>query len=410
MRGSIVGRYKGSWSIVLDLGYQVDPETGTRRRRQKWITVRGTKKQAGDQLTELVRAANRGEFVEPSKKTLGEWLDEWVDKAIKPPARTLRAYETYKSVIATHLKPTLGLLPLQQVKAVDLKRYYDEAGTGEAGLAPATLQQHHTILHSALQAAVLEGLVQRNVAKLVIGKPHAPTSHQDVLEHCWEAHEAKAFLAAAKAAGPQPAAFYALALDTGMRKAELCGLGWTEVDLAAGRVTIQRQLVKPGPAPVFGPVKNKTPRTIEISTETVGLLRRHRTHQAEIRLRNGQHYHDHGLVFAKEWGDLTRQRDTLGDPLQVNNLGGSADQVSRPAPYVRDPAAPRRRGAPHRPESARAQADRDHAGDLRPCPAGDAAGRGREAGGAAALTHGLADAAACLLPCALKTEPSPGAV
>src|SRR5262245_15293551 len=321
MRGSLVQRYKGSWSIVLDLGYQVDPGTGKRRRQQKWITVRGTRQHAEDQLNEKLLEARRGTFVQPSKRTFGEWLDEWVDKAIKPPARTLRAYETYKSVIARHLRPKLGALPLQQLKATDLKRYYTEAGQGDAALSPATLEQHHTIAHSALQAAVLEGLVQRNVAKLVVGKPHAQEGHQDVLEHCWEAHEAKAFLAAAKAAGAQPAAFYGLALDTGMRKAELCGLPWEDLDLARARVTLQRQLPKPGPAPVFGPVKNKTPRTIEVAPETVALLRRHRGHQAELKLGNGSHYHDHGLVFAKEWGDLTRGRDSLGAPLQMNNLG-----------------------------------------------------------------------------------------
>jgi integrase len=322
MRGSLVQRYKGSWSIVVDLGYQQDAVTGQLKRKQKWITFRGTKKQAEQRLTELVRDAHRGELVEPHTRTLGAWLDEWIDKAIKPPARTPRAYETYKSVIERHLKPRMGAIPLQQVKAADLKRYYTEAAEREEGpLAPATLEQHHTILHSALQAAVLEGLVQRNVAKLVVGKPHAPEGYQDVLAHCWEAHEAKAFLASAKAAGTQPAAFYGLTLDSGARKAEVCGLKWSDIDTAAGRVTFQRQLRTPGPSPVFGPVKNKTPRTVEIAAETLTLLRRHRAHQAEVKLANRGHYHDHGLVFAKEWGDLTRHRDTLGDPLQANNLG-----------------------------------------------------------------------------------------
>jgi integrase len=315
MRGSLVQRYKGSWSIVLDLGYQVDPVNGLRKRKQQWITIRGTRRDAENKLGDLLRDAQRGELVRPHKRTFGEWLDEWLGKAIKPPARTLRAYETYKSVIDRHLKPKLGGIPLQQLKAVDLKRYYDEHAQA---LAPATLEQHHTIAHSALQAAVLDGLVQRNVAKLVVGKPHAQKGHQDVLEHCWEANEAKTFLTTAKAAGPQPAAFYALAMDSGARKGELCGLMWPDIDLASGRTTIQRQ---PGPEPVFGPVKNKTPRTIELSAETVALLRRHRSHQAELKLRNGERYRDHGLVFAKQWEDLQRRHDTLGDPLQANNLG-----------------------------------------------------------------------------------------
>ncbi len=321
MRGSLVQRYKGSWSIVLDLGYQVDRASGLRKRKQQWITIRGTRRDAENKLGDLLRDAQRGELVRPHKQTFGEWLDEWLGKAIKPPARTLRAYETYKSVIDRHLKLKLGGIPLQQLKAVDLKRYYDEHAQGDDALASATLEQHHTIAHSALQAAVLEGLVQRNVAKLVIGKPHATKDHQDVLEHCWEASEAKTFLTTAKAAGPQPAAFYTLALDSGARKGEMCGIWWTDLDLASGRMTIQRQLVKPGPEPVFGPVKNKMPRAIELSAETIALLRKHRSHQAELKLRNGERYHDHGLVFAKQWEDLQRSRDTLGDPLQANNLG-----------------------------------------------------------------------------------------
>src|SRR5713101_8419891 len=135
MRGSLVQRYKGSWSVVLDLGYQVDPATGTRKRKQQWITIRGTRRDAENKL----------------------------GKAVKPPARTLRAHETYKSVIDRHLKPKLGGIALQQLKAVDLKRYYDEHAQGDDALATATLEPHHTIAHSALQAAVLEGLVQRNV-------------------------------------------------------------------------------------------------------------------------------------------------------------------------------------------------------------------------------------------------------
>ena len=81
---------------------------------------------------------------------------------------------------------------------------------------------------------------------------------EDVLANVWEAHEAKQFLGTAKAAGPQQAAFYSLALDTGIRKSELCGLQWSDLS-ATGTLTVKRQLVKPGGEPIFGPVKNKSP-------------------------------------------------------------------------------------------------------------------------------------------------------
>ncbi len=316
MRGSLKQRYEGSWSLILDLGYEVDPVTGKQKRRQKWITVRGTKRDAERKLAELVHRADSGTFVEPNKVTVGDWLDAWLEKAIKPPRRTLRAYETYKSVINKHLKPKLGAIRLQELRAIDVERYH-----AELGLAPATGEKHHAILNSALKAAVRADLIQRNVATLAENKPHAPEGHEDVLANVWEAHEAKQFLTAARAAGPQPAAFYSLALDSGARKAELCGLRWADLEFPKGRVMVQRQLVKPGSTPIYGPVKNKTPRAIELASETVELLRRHRQHQAELKLRNRQHYHDHGLVFAKEWEDLKRGHDTLGEPLQVNNLG-----------------------------------------------------------------------------------------
>jgi integrase len=86
------------------------------------------------------------------------------------------------------------------------------------------LEQHQTLLHSALKAAQLQGLVQRNMASLVVGTPHRPEGREDVLHHCWEAEEARRFIAAAKELGSQPAAFYTLALDSGARKGELCGL------------------------------------------------------------------------------------------------------------------------------------------------------------------------------------------
>ena len=189
-----------------------------------------------------------------------------------------------------------------------------------AGLAPATLAKHHHILHGALEAAVRAQFVARNVAKLVTGKPHAPDGHADAIAHCWTADEASSFLATAKAAGAWPAAFYGLALDSGMRKSELCGLLWRDVDLTGGRIRVSQQLLTGGLAPTFTPVKGKVARTVDIAPETVELLRTHKARQAALNFRNRQHYHDHGLVFTKDWSEA-RHGDTLGDPLQANNLG-----------------------------------------------------------------------------------------
>ncbi len=317
MRGRIVSRYPNSFNVVVDC-YPVDPATGITRRKQVWHTVKGTRKDAERKLAELLGQAYSGTLIEPAKITVGGWLDGWLETAIKPPNRRLRTYETYKSVVEAHLKPRFGSLRLQALTPLHVQAYFTDMA---AQLAPATLEQHYMVLSAAVKAAVRQGYMATNVVGLILNKPHATDDPEDVLENVWEAEEARKFLEAARQFGPQAAAFYALALDSGARKGELCGLKWEDLDLERGEVRIVRTLVKPGPKPVFGPVKNALPRTIPLNKETVALLRRHRANQAEIKLRNGEHYHDHGLVFAKEWEDRTWRGDFLGDPLQLNNLG-----------------------------------------------------------------------------------------
>ena len=215
-----------------------------------------------------------------------------------------------------------------------------------------------------------------------------------MLDHCWTAPEARAFLTAAKAAGPQWAAFFSLALDSGMRRGELCGLKWEDLDLDARRVTIQRQLLKAGPAPTFGLPKTKAVRVVELSADTVALLRVHKRDQAEGKMAVRLTYRDHGLVFAKASTDLLRHGEAPGDPLamgQINErefarlvkaagvrkikLHGLRHTAQR---YYSRPAC-----RPCRAEAPRAHEDRDDARHLRARSAGDATGRGREARAAA---------------------------
>lgn len=112
-----------------------------------------------------------------------------------------------------------------------------------------------------------------------------------------------------------------MALDSGCRKSELAGLRWSDVDLAEGRIVVRQQLLSGGREPVFAPTKGKRARTIDLAPETVDLLRAHKQHQAAVKLKNRQAFRDHGLVFCKDWSDVTHKRDTLGDPLSIDHLG-----------------------------------------------------------------------------------------
>jgi len=318
MRGSLRQRGKNSWRLTLEFGYRRDPDTGKLKRIQKYETYRGTKKQAEARLNELTHDVQHDTYIAPDKRTVGEWLTAWVDLAIKPPQRTRRAYDTYQSVITLHLKPKLGDIRLQQLRVIDVEKFLAEKGET---LGPAMLEKVFTVLSSALKAAVKSGLVARNVASAVSNKPRAPEDHAEAVSNCWSAEDAATFLAYVRKVGPQPAAFVALALDSGMRKSELAGLQWSDVDLAHGRVLVQRQLLTGGEKPVFTVPKGKRARTIDIAPETVDLLKKHKAKQSALKMRHRREYHDHGLVFAKPWNEIGRTMDTFGLPLQINNLG-----------------------------------------------------------------------------------------
>ena len=179
MQGSINQRYKGTWSIILDLGNKIDPKTGKLKRNQKWFTVKGTKKEAQAKLAELQHQYNSGRLVEPSKVTLGELMDEWVEAAIKPPRRRLRTYNEYRRIIDKDLIPTLGVIPVQQLRSTDIQNYY----TSLSHLSPSSLSHRHCILFKTLEVAQQRGIVHRNEVSLVINKPKRKLA-ENTQENC----------------------------------------------------------------------------------------------------------------------------------------------------------------------------------------------------------------------------------
>src|SRR5690625_1169142 len=313
-------RSKGSWPIILDWGMvnEVDPKTGkvVRKRKRQRYTIRCTKRAATIKMNEMVTEINRGQYIEPSKMTLGDLLTEWLETVKAGGRLKLRTIETYEGDIDNHIMPKLGTIPLQQLTALDLQRYYnslDLAGSTKAG--------HHVVINSALKLGVANGYVLRNVAQMVQEKPKRRERNAGAKENYWTASDARKFLDSLSGEPLQTRLFYTLALETGARKGELCGLKWDDFDPKAQAITISRTLVKPGRNPIFGPTKNKEPRTLSLDPATVRMLERHRAQQNERKMANRKHYNDLGLIFAKDWAHMTRRYDVLGDPLQANNLG-----------------------------------------------------------------------------------------
>lgn len=316
MRGSLKQRSKGSWSIILDLGYENDPDTGQKKRKQRCQTIHGTRKQAEDKLADLLKEVKDGQYVDASTLTLGAWLREWF--AASKSKWAAGTIERYRGIIERDLAPsTIGQMLIQKLRDTHLEAYYTASS-----LSAPTLVVHHSILQQAIRKAAKSKIISVNIAADLDHKPRLNRQQRDAARmHCWTATEARTFLQAARSAGSRPAAFYTLALDSGARKGELCGLTWANLDLDAGKMHIVQQLLEPGPAPVFGPPKTGRPRTVSLSAETLTLLRTHRQRQRELMMAHRTSYRDFGLVFAKEWIDVRRPTEQIGQPLQLNNLG-----------------------------------------------------------------------------------------
>jgi integrase len=297
MKGSIHNIGTNHWAVMFDLLADpkvLDPKTGKPKRRQKRVVVRGTEQDAAKKLNELVGSVHRNEFVEPSKLTVGEWLTEWLDKVIR--LKSKNTYKTFHHRATMRIIPRIGDKRLQALRASDLLAFFEELTAD--GLAPASVKQIHGLIRSALNVAVEDELLTKNVAAGLRKRlPKVQHTADEVAANCWTLDQAKAFISVAKQECPRDAAFFALALDSGARRGELFGLKWADIDLDKGRISIKRQLLDPGTRkkrslrgtttkPEWGPTKTRRPRTVDIGAETVRLLREHKRTQAELKMRN----------------------------------------------------------------------------------------------------------------------------
>ncbi len=297
MRGHIVKRYKNSYTIVLNLG--IDPTT--RKRKQQWVSVKGTKKDAEKRLSELLNQLDTGTFMKPGKTTLAEYLERWL-KDYALPNLSPRTVEGYETIIRCHLIPKLGSIPLGQVKPEHIQEYYSEMLSsgrydGKGSLNAVTVRQHHMVLHRALHMAVRWGLISRNPVDAV-DPPRCRRPEMNVMNE----GNIRAFLRVANST-PYYCLFY-LALFTGMRRSELLALRWHDVDLIFGQISVNRSLHHlRDNSLVFTATKTaKGRRTIALPPSAILILQEHREKQEEMRLMLGIGLADGDLVFSKPDG------------------------------------------------------------------------------------------------------------
>ena len=300
-----VRKQDGGWGYRIDLG--PDPSSGKRRQASKQGF--GTRREAMLAMQEMLRSAQLGVVPQRSTKTLGEFLDEWIElqgERLRPSTRY-----SYEVVIA-RIKASLGHATLQSLSPMQLERFYvsllSSGGRRGGPLAAKTARNTHTVLRKALADAERLELIVRNPA--AAARPPV-ARREDPLT--WSSAQLREFLDAAK--GDRLHAAWVLLATTGMRRGEVLGLRWRDVDFDGGDLAVSHTLTTAGSEVHTGPPKTQRGRRqIFLDKETLSVLRARRRQQNEERLAVGEAWqNDLDLVFTDELGapihpdDFSRQ-------------------------------------------------------------------------------------------------------
>lgn len=307
--GSIF-RHEGSgkWTAVLDLGW-VD---GKRRRR--WVYGE-TRQEVVRKLAALQRSREQGTNLAARPRSVAEWLDEWLRDIKAHDGTRGSTLNRYRGVVETHLKPGLGKHRLDRLTPADVQAFI-------AGLtsrrAPATVVKVHGVLRVALADAERMDLVPRNVAKSV-RPPSIPQPDRRFLSVAESRHLLEV------AAPDRLEGVFVAALGLGLRRGEVLGLKWDDIDFEKRLLRVARAVQRvDGQVRVVEPKTRRSRRVLPMPAMVVAALERQRARQAAERLKAGRAWQDLGFVFAS----------VIGTPLEPRNVnhrfGQLRDQAGLP--------------------------------------------------------------------------------
>jgi len=281
--GSIYQRKDGRWvaNIMLE------------NRKRKYIYGK-TRKEVQEKLKVALRELEQGTLVTGPQQTVAQYLHEWLmvhKQVIRP-----RSYERYEAIIRLHLVPKLGKLSLQKLTGQHLQRLYTEKL--ESGLSSTTVSAIHSMLHTAMDDAIKLGILTRNVCEAVspprkVHKEMKPLHPEQVRQ----------LLEAAK--GHPQEALFILALATGMRRGELLGLKWLDINFERSMLQVQRALTRMPTGLGYKetePKTRKSRRSIVLTAFAVEALKKHQARQLEMKKAAGEAWEEHDYVFCTTTG------------------------------------------------------------------------------------------------------------
>ncbi len=303
-QGHIRRQGTGSWQIKFDLGR--DPVTG--KRVSKYVTFRGNKRQAQAELTRLLAHRNAGSYVDPTKMTVGEYLQHWLTADVERRVGK-RTAARYRQIVERNITPRIGHVPLRKLTAAHIEAF--EAGLQcdgwvkpkakgkedrHRGLSKQTVLHVHRILSQALNHAVRLEVLVKNPARQV-----TPTKPDKLEIKILDKQEIPALLKAAK--GTSLYVPVLVGITTGIRRGELLGLRWSDVDLTAGNLTVNQAMQRTkGEFEFKSPKTSTSRRTIMLPSVTIEALQTHYKAQLEDRMKLGLGRDRHGLVFTRADG------------------------------------------------------------------------------------------------------------
>lgn len=293
-QGCIRKRKDGTFEAIKTLGR--DPGTGKLIRKSFYgKTAAEAQKKMAEASADLVR----GEYVEPSKMTMNQWLDNWLENY----TQALKGYtlRNYKSQIKNHVRPYIGAVKVSELNADMIQRMYNQLSA--SGLSAKTLRNIHGIVHVVLETLV-EIKVRRDNPAEPLKKKLPKVEHKEMLT--LKDDDLAVFMATIK--GDEYESLFLVDLFTGMRQGELLGLRWSCVDFKNGLIRIDKQLYMPsekGGAYTLETLKSRKQRIICPAPFVFDILKKVKRQQAANRLFVGSDWDDGGfpdLVFTNAMG------------------------------------------------------------------------------------------------------------
>jgi integrase len=253
-----------------------------------------------EKLTKAIADRDGGFVYDAGIITVGEYLDCWLNDSVRDTVRR-RTWERYEQFVRVHLTPALGKLKLAKLTPAHVRGLYRDKLN--SGLAPRTVLHIHRAFSKALKQAATDGLIPRNPAAPV--KPPQPRREEI---RPLNREQVRALFEAAS--GDRLEALYIVAVTAGLRRGELQGLKWDDLDLEAGMLQVRRTLSEPKGGYIFEALKSGKGRNIRLTQSAVAALRTHRRRQLEERMYKADLWQEQGLVFPS----------TVGTPLWGGNL------------------------------------------------------------------------------------------